>query len=110
MSLQSFARKAAEVASHAHSIADPLVIDREEFRHPQKDSLVYYYRVASAKHGNDRAVEIFLDEHGRPTEPIAEWRGKVESPPAKGRTAGFAPVLSVATIDPTSNDFTINPG
>ena len=70
MSINSFAKNAAERAAHAHRVAKPLVIDREELRHPQHGSIVYCYRVVSEKHANGPSVEIFLDEHGNPAEAI----------------------------------------
>jgi hypothetical protein len=110
MSLQSFAHKAAEMAARTHRLAEPLVVDREELRHPHDGSLVYCYRVVSAKHANSRSVEIFLNEDGKPAEPIADWRKKLLGPSRAGPLRGFAPAAGVATINPAVNDFTINPG
>ncbi len=110
MSLESFAHKAAESAARTHHLAEPLVIDREELRHPQKGSVVYCYRIVSAKRANDQPVEIFLDEHGKATEPIADWRKKVQGTTPSGRLLGVLPASSLATISPNINDFTMNPG
>jgi hypothetical protein len=110
MSLHSFAQKAAKIAAHAHHVTEPLIVDREELRHPQKDSAVYCYRVVSAKEANGDSVEIFLDEHGNATEPVPDWRKKVQSSAQARRLLGLLPHSSLASISPNVNDFTINPG
>jgi hypothetical protein len=108
MSINSFVKKAEERAAHAHQVEKPLVIDREELRHPRHGSIVYCYRVVSEKGGNGPSVEIFLDEHGNPAEPVPDWRKTVESAPKLSRRPLLP--MAAATINPNINDFTINPG
>jgi hypothetical protein len=111
MSLEAFAHKAAATAGgKPHHLAEPLVVDREELRHPKKGSVVYCYRVVSAKRANGQAIDIFLDEHGKPAEPIPDWRVRSQATAAPGRLPGPFAGSGVATINPSINDFTINPG
>jgi hypothetical protein len=77
-------------------------------RHPRHGSIVYCYRVVSGEGGNGPSVEIFLDQHGNPAEPVPDWRKTVESTPKLGRSPLLP--MAAATINPNINDFTINPG
>ena len=101
MSIHSLAHKATEIAVRTHRLEKPIVIDREELKHPRTNEKVYRYRIVSAKHGNGPSVTVFLDEHGSAVDPVT-----------KPADLSFLakPLISGPTISPDTNVLTLNPG
>jgi hypothetical protein len=101
----SVAHKATEIAARTHKVEKPIVIDREELRHPQTGEKAYCYRIVSAKHGNGPSVSVYVDEQGSSIEPISK---------PKPKTADLSflskPLISGPTISPDTNVLTLNPG
>ena len=104
MSLESLAAQAAKVATRAHHLKRPLVIDREELKNPQTGEKVYRYRLVSEREGNGPSATLYLDERGVEVDPVFGIGPKTVLPfLAKPLAAG-------PTISPDTNTLTLAPG
>ena len=110
MSAKSLSEKAAALAAKAHHIKDPHVIDRCDATHPDSGKPIHRFKIVSATDGNAHPHVVLLDHHGEPLDPTHALDSAFPRPILTTAGSGAPPPVAPATINPTTNVLTLNPG
>ena len=102
----SLARRAAEVATKAFKIREPLILDRADAHDPKSGKRIHRFKTAAAKHANGPASMVYIDEHGEHVEATHEIAGIFERPAISPVVPPVIPATLI-TVQPTTNVLTL---
>jgi hypothetical protein len=108
MTEKSLAQKATALATKAHKIKKPAVVEHAQALDPTTNQTLHRFRVTE-EDGNGPAYFVFLDERGEAVETSAAVEALFAPSVPPGPGTAPAPAAPPITINPDSNVLTLNP-